>query len=1056
MKKASQAIPNKLLIYERLQHRWSQKELAERVGTTQINVSRWERGITSPSTYFRHQLCMLFDKNEEELGLVPLRNPGGDEPSTDLPEPEQTSPTPLSSFPQIWHVPFQRNPLFTGRDDILLSINHIFHSVPNAALRYECVLSGLGGVGKTQIALEYVYRYRQNYQAILWIDASTDETLAASTAAIATLLHSSEKDGLQPTSPIEEIEDWLQTYTNWLVVLDNVEDIEVISPILSTTHNNRILLTTRTRITGMIASHIDIDGMEEEEGKLFLLRRTRYIDLRASLDGAPESLCIQARDIVEAVDGFPLALDQAGAYIEETGCSLSGYLSLYQTQDATLLRRRGRVSAGHPQSVTDTLLYAIEKLEDANAVAAGLLCIFAFLDSSTIPEEIIVEDYASGTYDPLTFDAAIAELRKFSLIERNSHAKTLAIHPLTQVILRERYAQTEPLCQPTLSIGEHSPGSNRSGTLPESNNGSHPYFAQEKGGDRASSIQRHDLPSRNLHQRSLLSISVDLSSKQGRLFITPKIAIVLLTILIVLSSLLTVFYLLVDTDKHQTSPNSMAEEMKLEAQYFQKEGIGLSDGDFIFDTYAGRMDVNLKSMAALCLQQGDTSCAVDSMTRAISTDVTDGEIQIYNENLHVLQSGAPSVSIVLGLAIASDATYLLRARSIMQAAFLAQHEINTKGLLPGNRRLRILIDNSGADDARVATAAQFIANRIRNGNPDHIVAVVGWPSSSETVNALDVVTGVRVPMISQTASSTSLSGGSPYFFRVNPTDAQQGETLGDVAVKQFQAKRILLLQDPTDPYSVSLANAFSNRVMALKASVIHGPGDNFTLRTTTSDAYQRGVVKEAVEKKVDLIFMAGFDVDAVRLAHALGNAYRAKLDSAFLANLKIMRGDAAATGLLLGIGGGPDASIAVHFPQDMRRLMFSSFAYPDEWTFERIPSAQQPHFFSDWFTIYKNISVDATDVPQPGSHAILTYDAIQVLVKAMTLVKHSLLTGETIRAALASLGTEEIPPFQGISGLIAFNNQGDPIDKAFVLLDIESVGGSNRFVLKQVIGPLHK
>src|SRR3954469_23574339 len=99
MKKAFQAIPNTLLLNERLQHQWSQKELAELVGTTIINVSRWERGITTPSAHFRYQLRALFGKSEEELGFAPLRsNKNAGPPS----KPATSQEPPLERVPHIW------------------------------------------------------------------------------------------------------------------------------------------------------------------------------------------------------------------------------------------------------------------------------------------------------------------------------------------------------------------------------------------------------------------------------------------------------------------------------------------------------------------------------------------------------------------------------------------------------------------------------------------------------------------------------------------------------------------------------------------------------------------------------------------------------------------------------------------------------------------------------------------------------------------------------------------------------------------------------------------
>jgi ABC-type branched-subunit amino acid transport system substrate-binding protein/transcriptional regulator with XRE-family HTH domain len=510
--------------------------------------------------------------------------------------------------------------------------------------------------------------------------------------------------------------------------------------------------------------------------------------------------------------------------------------------------------------------------------------------------------------------------------------------------------------------------------------------------------------------------------------------------------------IMMQTAAHQTMV--WQKELAQETQYTRHNGIGLSDGSYVFDTYAGLTDVALKKQAASQLQQHDTSGAVNSLTQAVSTDANDGEAQIYNEDLHVLQSGSPYVTLVLGLAIDNNSTDLLRARSIMKAAYLAQHEVNTEGLLPNNLRLRILIDNSGTNDANVATVAQFIANRVNDGNPDHIIGVIGWPLSIQTMDALDIIVGAHIPMISQTASSVLLSGSNSYFFRLNASDYQQGKILGMEAVNRLHARNILLVRDPADPYSVSLTNAFSNSVVPLNVNLINdASASSFTERQTTVEKYQQNVVQDAIAKKADLIFMAGFDVDAIRLAHAIGNASREDPQNTQLANLKVLSGDAVATSLMLGQGNGPDAAIARNFPQDMQRLIFSTFAHPNEWNFAKVPTDQQPTFFSNWARTYCSIDNCYNSTYSLDENAMLTYDALKVFATAASLV-HSPLTGSSVRQALASLGQEHIPAFQGVSGLIQFDSQGNPVSKVVVLLGIQDIDGSNSFVLQGMSGTL--
>ncbi|HEX6483574.1 MAG TPA: ABC transporter substrate-binding protein [Ktedonobacteraceae bacterium] len=492
-------------------------------------------------------------------------------------------------------------------------------------------------------------------------------------------------------------------------------------------------------------------------------------------------------------------------------------------------------------------------------------------------------------------------------------------------------------------------------------------------------------------------------------------------------------------------------ELALEQSTFQQKHIGISDGRFVFDTFHGRTDVNDKKQAAQDILQGNLSAAVDAFTKATTEDPIDGEALIYNENLHILQNNAPYVTIVLGLPIDNSDVRINIDRNDMESAYLAQHRINMGNMLPNGLKLRILIDNSGPNDSDVGTVAQFVANRVNIvGNLDHIIAVIGWPFSTQTINAEDIISSVHIPIISQTASSVKLSGSSPYFFRVNPSDDQEGKTLGAYAVNQLGARSILVLRDSSDPYSVSLANAFTASVQALHATVINNPADFFTEATTTVSQYQQ-VVIDALNNNAGLIFIAGLDVDAIRLAHALGNVFGNNPSSSYLAQLKILGGDAVDTGLLTGEGNGPDAALAAEFPQDMQRLIFTAFGHPDEWNFLKVAKSQQPAFLTDWARTFQSSSIKTENAPDPGNDAILTNDAIGIIIKATTLVKGSI-TGQAIRDALVLPGNGSIPAYQGISGRIQFDSQGNPIDKAMVVLQVQGGSNGNQIALLKIVG----
>ncbi len=422
---------------ERELRAWTQSEVAERIGTTQVNVSRWEKGITVPSPYYRQKLGELFNKSIQELGLIPPKN-------EEVSASSELSDSKPSSSPPIWNLPYRRNPFFTGRENILSHLYTVLQNNKTAALTQAQAISGLGGIGKTQIAIEYAYRYRDEYQAILWVTASSREAFTVEFVKLAALLDLPEQFEQDQEFVVRAVKRWLMTHNRWLLILDNVDNLEMLTDFLPVHSSGDVLLTTRLQALATLAQSIEVEKMVLDEGVIFLLRRTKLLTTGTDLDQSMKESQAQAIEIVTALDGLPLALDQAGAYIEETRCSLSHYLDLYGTSRKELLRRRGRFPVDHPDSVAITWSISFQKVENESVAAADLLHLLAFLDPEAIPEEIIIKGAAElGTAlklvenDPLEVDAIIELLLRYSLIRRNSEAKLLKIHRLVQAVLKD-------------------------------------------------------------------------------------------------------------------------------------------------------------------------------------------------------------------------------------------------------------------------------------------------------------------------------------------------------------------------------------------------------------------------------------------------------------------------------------------------------------------------------------------------------------------------------------------------------------------------------------------
>ena len=417
----------KLLTALRKQHRISQNELAAKLDVHRNTIGNWERGSYLPeSKTLVLELARHLHLNEHETRR--------------LLEASLTATSPY------WLMPYQRNPFFTGRDNVLQQLHSTLVHERRATLSQSYTLSGLGGIGKTQTAIEYAYRYVNDYAAIFWISAETSGSVASSFVAIADLLNLPEKQDKEQSRVMAAVTRWLTSHGDWLVIFDNVEDLELVKNILPPARCGSLLFTSRRQALGFTTQTLNLEQMTLEEGMRFLLRRARLLDPMASLDSLEHSLApgdaALAREIVVIMDGLPLALDQAGAYIEATQCSLSDYLRLFQSSQLRLLAERDAYT-DHPLSVVRTFALAFERLEQNNPAAAELLTICAFLAPDAIPEAFFLDGAAHLgpafevlAADPLQFNAVIKALLAYSLLQRNPTTQTLTIHRLVQVVLK--------------------------------------------------------------------------------------------------------------------------------------------------------------------------------------------------------------------------------------------------------------------------------------------------------------------------------------------------------------------------------------------------------------------------------------------------------------------------------------------------------------------------------------------------------------------------------------------------------------------------------------------
>jgi len=346
--------------------------------------------------------------------------------------------------PLLWNLPYPRNPLFLGRDAELAQMRSSLRAGEVTALTQIQAISGLGGIGKTQLALEYAYRYRRDYHTIFWARAESTEALVSSYIALAALLKLPEREAREQDVTVQALKIWLQTHQKWLLILDNADELSLLPAFLPPNLGGHVLLTTRAAATGRFAQRLEIAILSPEHGALLLLRRAALISSETTLEQVSQEVRELALRMSCELGGLPLALDQAGAYLEETGTSLSSYWQLYQQYRAELLHHRGGVVTDHPAPVATTWLLSFRRAEEKHPAAADLLRLCAFLSPDAIPEEVLTvgTSFLGPTLAPMAMNAfqlnqAIEALRAYSLIGRDSKEKTLSLHRLVQAVLQD-------------------------------------------------------------------------------------------------------------------------------------------------------------------------------------------------------------------------------------------------------------------------------------------------------------------------------------------------------------------------------------------------------------------------------------------------------------------------------------------------------------------------------------------------------------------------------------------------------------------------------------------
>jgi tetratricopeptide (TPR) repeat protein len=398
-------------------------EAAARLGIDSQAVAAMQRIVA------RHRE----DLSSEEIESISLSPVAESEPEPDMRKTiiiEQT-PSLISDTVIRGGVP-ARNPYFTGRDKLLTDLEVALKSQRRASVLPE-TLHGLGGVGKTQLAIEYTYRHSEEYQLIWWIAADQPSAVRSSLSALASRL------GL-PTGPsmdqtVRTVLDALATTAmHWLLVYDNANepsDLENLIP----SAGGHLIITSRNPEWAVPGASFEVDVFTRAESKLMLRKRR------------PEMPDRDAEKLSERLGDLPLALEQAVSWIISTLTSVDDYLTAFDRQSRVLLAE-GRPRQ-YPTTVLTFVALALNRLRETAPVSAMLLELMAFFGPDPIPASLlwagrganVIEPLRSALSERIEIGRAVRDLARFGLARVDSPGQRIQVHRLVQLIMREELTE---------------------------------------------------------------------------------------------------------------------------------------------------------------------------------------------------------------------------------------------------------------------------------------------------------------------------------------------------------------------------------------------------------------------------------------------------------------------------------------------------------------------------------------------------------------------------------------------------------------------------------------
>lgn len=339
--------------------------------------------------------------------------------------------------PEIWNVP-PRNTYFTGRSELLERLRNQLGGGATAVLPVPQTLYGLGGVGKTQVALEYAHRFMADYDLVWWVSAEQEDEIQGQMAELARKMGraSNEPVALATEIALESLRRGERS-KRWLLIFDNADDPGEIRRYFPG-GNGHILVTSRNQAWATHAEALTMDVFTRGESIDHLTRRTGGALSRVDADA-----------VAEAVGDLPLAVEVAGAWLKATSTPVAEYIAALQTEASRVLELGRPVD--YPMTVGATWRVSIARLREQSPAAARMLQLCAYFAPEPISMSLFYSDqmiralvpYDPGLSDKFLLGRVIQAIGRYALAKVDAGTNSIQVHRLVQEVIRSEMTPEE-------------------------------------------------------------------------------------------------------------------------------------------------------------------------------------------------------------------------------------------------------------------------------------------------------------------------------------------------------------------------------------------------------------------------------------------------------------------------------------------------------------------------------------------------------------------------------------------------------------------------------------